>query len=177
MAKHAIRPYREPVEAAWQLPNPPWYKVNIDRVVFEQQKEAGVGIVIRDLHGVVMAALSKKLKAPLGALEVEAKAMVKAVTFAWDLGIRDCIFESDALTIVNAMLRLTDPPSSTANNIAGSLSHLYKFCAVQFNHVPRSGNKVAHTLAQFARGSSVMHAWIEETPSCIEKLCPKMYYF
>ncbi|KAK9986538.1 hypothetical protein SO802_031489 [Lithocarpus litseifolius] len=117
-----------------------------------------------------MAALSKKLKAPLGAVEVEAKAMEEAITFAWDMGIRDCIFESDALTIVNAMLRLTDPPSPIANNIASSLSHLFKFRSIQFNHVPRSGNKVAHTLAQVARGFSVLHGCVEEMPSCIEKL-------
>ena len=30
--------------------------------------------------------------------------------------------------------------------------------------------KVAHTLAQFARGVSSLHAWVEETPSCIENL-------
>lgn len=89
----------------------------MDDAVFKQQKEAGVGIIIRDHHGAVVAALSKKLSAPLGALEVEAKTMEEAVTFAWDMGIRDCIFESDALTIINAMLRLTDPPSSIDNNI------------------------------------------------------------
>lgn len=71
-----------------------------------------------------MAALSKKLSTPLGALEAEAKAMEEAITFAWDMRIRDCIFESDALTIVNAMLHLTDPPSSIDNNIAGALSNL-----------------------------------------------------
>lgn len=127
-------------------------------------------MVVQDHHGVVVAALSKKLKAPLGALEVEAKAMEEAVNFAWDMGIRVCIFESDALTVVNAMLRLTDPPSAVANNISGSLSQLFKFRSVRFSHVPRSGNKVAHTLAQSTKNVSDLHAWVEETPSCIESL-------
>lgn len=74
----------------------------MDGAIFEQQKEVGVEIVIRDHHGAVMAALSKKLQALLGSFEVEAKVMEEAVTFAWDMGIRDCIFESDALIIVNA---------------------------------------------------------------------------
>ena len=94
----------------------------MDGVVFSQQKEIGIGVVIRDHHGAVVAALSKKLKAPLGAIEVEAKAMEEAVNFVWDMGIRDCLFKSDSLTVVNAMLRLTDPPSSIANIIVGSLS-------------------------------------------------------
>ena len=122
MANHSTRPYKESVEATWQPPKPPWYKANMDGAVFSQQKEAGIGVVIRDHHGVVVAALSKKLKAPLGAIEVEAKAMKEAVNFAWEMGIRDCLFESDSLTMVNGMLRLIDPPSSIVNIITGSLS-------------------------------------------------------
>ena len=51
--------------------------------------------------------------------------------------------------VTNAMLRLTDAPSSIANIVAGAVSHLHKFRSVQLCHVPRTGNKVAHTLAQF----------------------------
>ena len=126
--------------------------------------------MIRDHQGAVVAALSKKLKAPLGAIEMEAKAMEEAVNFARDMGIRDCLFKSDSLSVVNAMLRLTDPPLSIANVIAGTLSQLYKFREVKFSHVVRSGNKAAHTLAQVAKGVSGQNAWVEETPDCIEQL-------
>ena len=126
--------------------------------------------MIRDNHGAVVAALSKKLKAPLGAIVVEAKAMEKAVNFVWDMGIRDYLFKSDSLTVVNAMLRLTEPPSSIANVITGSLSQLYRFREVNFHHVGRSGNKAAHTLAQFAKSMSDQTASVEEIPGCIERL-------
>ncbi|XP_030931239.1 uncharacterized protein LOC115957159 [Quercus lobata] len=169
-ANHEVQPYRESVEAVWQLPKPPWYKANMDSATFEQQKEVGIEVVIRDHHGVVVAALSKKSTAPLGALEMEAKAMEEAVEFAWNMGIRDCVFESDAQIVMNAMLHLTELPSSIANIIAGVVSHLHRFRSVQFSHVPCTGNKVAHTLAQYARGVSSLHAWVEETPSCIENL-------
>ena len=96
--------------------------------------------------------------------------MEEAVSFAWDMGIRDCLFESDSLTVVNAMLRLTNPPSSIANVITGSLAQLYKFREVNFCHVVWSGNKAAHTLAQFAKGVSDQNAWVEGTPGCTEKL-------
>ena len=137
MANHSTRPYKESMEATWQPLKPPWYKANMDGAVFSRQKETRIGVVIRDHHGVVVAALSKKLKAPLGAIEVEEKAMEEAINFAWDMGIRDCLFESDSLTVVNAMLCLTDPPSSIANIIAGSLSQLYKFREVNFSYVVR----------------------------------------
>ena len=158
MANHSPRPYKESVEATWQPPKPSWHEANMDDAIFSQQKETGIVVVIRDHHGAVVAALSKKLKALLGTIEVEAKAMEEAVNFTWDIGIQDCLFESDSLTVVNAMLRLTDPPSSIANIIAGSLSLPYKFRDVNFSHVVRSGNKAAHTLAQFARGVSDQNA-------------------
>ena len=82
MANHSPRPYKEFVEATWQPPKPPWYEANMDGAIFSQQKETGIGVVIRDHHGAVVAALSKKLKALLGAIEVEAKAMEEAVSFA-----------------------------------------------------------------------------------------------
>ena len=86
------------------------------------------------------------------------------------MGIRDCLFESDSLTVVNAMQRRTEVPASIVNVINGSLSQLYGFRDVKFSHVGRSGNKVAHTLAQFAKSVQDYYAWVEETPVCIEGL-------
>ena len=86
MANHSTRPYKESTEATWQLPKPPWFKENMDGAVFAQQREAEIRVVIWDHFGAMVAALSKKLKAPLGTLEVGAKAMEEAVTFAWIWG-------------------------------------------------------------------------------------------
>ena len=58
------------------------YKVNVDRAVFSARKDVGIGIVVRDCHGLVMAAMSMKVSAPLGPLEVEAKAFEAGLIFA-----------------------------------------------------------------------------------------------
>ena len=34
--------------ACWTNPTSPWYKINVDGVVFEQQEASGVGVVVRD---------------------------------------------------------------------------------------------------------------------------------
>ena len=68
------------------------------------------------------------------------------------------------------MLRRTEAPSSIVNVISGSLSQLYRFREVNFHHVGRSGNKAAHTLAQFAKSVSDQTASVEEIPGCIESL-------
>ena len=70
---------------------------------FFSSMQTGVAVVIHDHEGRVVAALSKKLHYPLGPLEAEAKAMEEAVEFAWDVGIQDAHFESDSLTLSNAI--------------------------------------------------------------------------
>lgn len=54
----------EKEENKWINPKPPLYKINSNGAVF-QQEVSGVGAVIRDHAGRVIAALSKKLQYPL----------------------------------------------------------------------------------------------------------------
>ena len=56
----------------WKPPSPDRYKINVDGVVFKEHRLAGVGILIRDAEGHLIGACSKKLEAPLGAIEAEA---------------------------------------------------------------------------------------------------------
>ncbi|KAL0017468.1 hypothetical protein SO802_004537 [Lithocarpus litseifolius] len=72
----------------WERPAFPFYKVNVDGAVFKKQKEAGVGVVIRDHFGNFIASVSKKFQYPLGAIEVEAKAFESGLEFAKDMGCR-----------------------------------------------------------------------------------------
>ena len=49
--------------------------MNVDGAVFSQFVQEGVGVVIRDHEGKVIATLSKQVQQPLGPLEIEAKTM------------------------------------------------------------------------------------------------------
>ena len=71
-----------------------------------------VSVIIRDHVGSVIAALSKRLPLPLDPLEAEAKAMDEATVFAWDIGVKDVIFESNSTTVYHAMENPTDAPMS-----------------------------------------------------------------
>ena len=66
--------------------------------------------MIRDHVGKVTTTLSKIVHQPLGPLEIEAKAMEEGVTFAWDVGIRDVIFEGDSKIVFDTLMRLGSPP-------------------------------------------------------------------
>ena len=70
-----------------------YFKVNMDGVVFSKQKATGVGVIIWDDRGRLKAVMTMKLHAPLGALEVEAKAFEVGMQFAKDVGIRDVVLK------------------------------------------------------------------------------------
>lgn len=58
----------------WSPSPPNRYKINVDGAVFKDQRVAGVGVLVRDAEGTLIVACSKWIMAPLGAIEVEAKA-------------------------------------------------------------------------------------------------------
>ena len=77
---------KQPTEAAvWTPPSPSRYKINVDGAVFKEQKMARVGILIRDAAGQFIGACSKKIDPPLGAIEVEAKAVEIGLQFSKDM--------------------------------------------------------------------------------------------
>ena len=153
----------------WTPPPSDKYKINVDGVVFKDQKAAGVGVLTRDCNGQVIAALSKKINAPLGPLEAEAKAVEAGIQFAKDIGIQDVILEGDSLTVLNALCGNTSPPSSVAAVVAGIKVLSCYLRQVEFSHVRRQCNRPAHLLAKHASGIVDFMAWLEENPYFIEQ--------
>ena len=101
-------------EPVWWVPPPQvQYKVNTDGVVFSNQRKVGLGMMICDSSGNVIVALSSPMVGPLGALEMEAKALEIGMHFTIDIGIRDAVFESNVLEIINAIQQIMAPSSST----------------------------------------------------------------
>ena len=89
-------------------------------------------MVIRDHAGRVTAALNKIVHQPLGPLEIEAKAMEEGVTFAWDVGIRDVIFEGDSKIVFDALMGLGSPPMAVSNILTRASQRLQGFRSVKF---------------------------------------------
>ena len=150
-ALHLMEEFRSATEAktehlakpmsvvSWQPPCQGYYKVNIDGAVFSDRKQAGAGVLIRDSTGEVVAALSKKWKWSLGAIEVEAKALEVGVIFAKDVGIRDAEFESDSLLVCNALQGLGLPPALVVTVLVGIMDQVSHFRQWKFTHTKRQG--------------------------------------
>ena len=99
----------------------------MDAAVFSNTKAVGIGVVVRDHEGSVLAALSKRIPLPLGTLEAEVKAMEEAVYFARDIGLQDVMFETDSSTISGALTDTSTAPATVEDIIKGHPSQLARF--------------------------------------------------
>lgn len=101
-----------PLDTLWAPALNPWFKINTDVAIFKNLKTMGIGTMIRDLARIVIVPFNRHLHLPLGPLEVEAKAMDVAVSFAWDISIHDVVFETDSHVIFTILLSSTTPPAT-----------------------------------------------------------------
>ena len=163
----AVHP--EPV--CWVPPSPGQYKVNSNGAVFASLRKVGLGVMIRDSNGKVIAALSSPMVGPLGALETEAKAMEVGLRFALDIGIRDVVVECDALAVFNAVQGFVAPSSSILFIVDSILQQARWFRSCYFSHTKRQGNVPAHMLAQYSMSLVSYVAWVESYLSHIERAC------
>ena len=134
----------------WKPPDVDSFKVNYDGATFNEQGKAGIGVVIRNSEGPVMASLSQQVPLPATVAQVEALAARRAVEFALEVGITQAIIKGDSDIIFKD---LTSPGLSLA--LHGHLIHDVKqlanaFTNISFTHVLHPGSTVAHGLARRA---------------------------
>jgi ribonuclease HI len=132
----------------WMPPRKHKYKVNYDGAVFKETNEAGIGVIVRDSFGLVMASLTQKVRFPHSVPSIEAWAVKRSIQFVLEIGLTEAEFEGDSQTIVAA---LNDPKPSLAPFgllITDAKVLASKLQSYSFSHVKRQGNQLAHALAR-----------------------------
>lgn len=70
-------------------------KINFDGAMFQNEGGANIQVIIRDEKGLAIAHLSQNMALPQSAAEIEALAVMKALTFSQDLGNLEAILEGE----------------------------------------------------------------------------------
>ena len=149
-------------------PQDTFYKENFDAAIFENSGFVGLGVVIRDCHGHVIAALSQKIRKPNLVEAAEALVACQAIVFMKELCIFKVVVEGDCLRVVQALTAKERCNTLYGNIIedARNQSLSLQFC--QFQHVRWDGNKLAHAQARRAVPSIDYDVWVEDLPSELE---------
>ncbi|XP_075670063.1 uncharacterized protein LOC142639808 [Castanea sativa] len=139
----------------WKPPPWPNLKVNSDGSCFRGENLAGAGAIIRDANGQVLTSMADKFLLPHFIVAVEVIAAIKALRFAIELGLTSIILEGDSKIAINAMLCKVPMLAEYGHLIEEAKLLADQFVSVEFSHVPRQCNSLAHNIATHARHVSM----------------------
>ena len=157
-------PPMQSIPMGWSVPPPGVFMVNVDGACsIDPGGSSGVGVVIRDGSGMVIAALSKLLPSNFPTEWTELFAIEQGLLLAQEMDLPQVMMESDALSATLAI---------NHGNIGGEAGHLVEgilwaralFSCCSFVYLKRDYNMVAHELAQFTKTNHYSHVWKGVTP-------------
>ncbi|KAF5447347.1 hypothetical protein F2P56_032905 [Juglans regia] len=151
----------------WSPPPLHVWKINWDAAVDKAKCKVGIGIIVRNHTGSVVA--TSRLNRPLypDPALAEAIGALEAARLCHHLGLTNIILEGDALQVIQAINSRSENWSSTGmimEDVKGQLSTFESWSAI---HIRREGNKAAHELAKNALVTSTSSLDVDCIPSCI----------
>jgi ribonuclease HI len=155
---------REVHHVKWFPPPEGKYKVNWDAAVDTVNGRLGIGIIVRNHNGLVIAARSRTKMGCLEPVAVEALAAFQAIEFSIELGLQDIILEGDALQVVNALNFSGRCLSRFGQIVADAQMIIASLSSWQIVHSPRETNFAAHGLARAAVKHVIDDIWLEDIP-------------
>ena len=96
-------PFSTNSQTKWEPPPMDLFKINFDGAIFQEKNEAGLGIIIRNDHGLVMAALTQVIHLPTSVEMVEVLAARRALIFAKELTFDHINLEGDSNIAIRTM--------------------------------------------------------------------------
>jgi hypothetical protein len=152
----------------WQKPPNGRWKINWDAAIHKEAMQMGVGVIIRDEFGSVVAAQSKLFPFITDPTTADVVAASFAVLLDREVGGRQIILEGDSSVVVSALKEegsCSRVYGQLVDDIKAVLAH---FLIVEIVYVQRDLNKGAHVLAKCAISQLLDKVWIKDCPSYIQ---------
>ena len=132
--------------------------------MFREDNLAGVGVIVRNSEGSGVASMAESFQLPFSITAVEVIATKKALQFAFDLGLSSIVLEDDSKITIDGLRREELSLAEYGHLLDEARDIAKQLPKVEFNHVLRQDNKVAHNIAKHARHVSELLMWMEDVP-------------
>ncbi|KAF5468375.1 hypothetical protein F2P56_012531 [Juglans regia] len=152
----------------WQALPLAWIKLNWDSAVDKVRGLVGVGVVVRNSSGNIIATLRTKKHLYPDPLLDEAFRALKMVQFGLELGLTHIIIEGDSLQVINNLRRDKEGYNSTSMYVHEAKQLLGNFAKWEIFHVRRNDNSLAHLLAKDALSNYDYIVMSDDLPLCIQ---------
>jgi ribonuclease HI len=146
-------------QVKWRPPLFGRYKLNWDVALDFKNKLMGIGVVVRDHHGEIMAALRRRETCSPEPVQAESAGALVAAEFSRDLGLQDLILEGDSSSVVSALRSSSPNWSPHGQIIEDACGILFSRRSWEVLHVKRGANMALLTPHE--------EVWIEKCPPCI----------
>ncbi|XP_023924335.1 uncharacterized protein LOC112035736 [Quercus suber] len=145
---------------------PPWskLKVNFNGSVFRENQRAGVGAIVRNAEGSVLASMAESFHLPFSIAAMEVIATKKAIQFAKDIGLTSIILEGDLKSAIEGLKCKSSSLIEYGHLLVEARDVANQLDLVEFQYMPRQANKSAYNIARHARHVSEFTMWMEDVP-------------
>ena len=130
--------------------------------MFRDDNLAGAGVIVQNENGRVIASMAESFQLPFSVTIVEVIAAKKALQFAKDLGLSSIVLEGDSKITIDGLMGEDSSLAEYGHLIDEAKEIAKKLVEVEFNHVQRQANNVAHNIARHARHVSKFSVWMED---------------
>ena len=124
-------------------------KINFDGAVFTKEKKAGLGMVVRDAKGLVLASCAKEMHQPYKAAVIESLAAATALSFATNLGFRRVVLEGDLMEVIQALRENAESLTPTGLLLEDVRMLSQNFEQLLYSRTRREGNYVVHNFTKY----------------------------
>ena len=157
-------------EAKWRPPANDNFKLNVGTHGSTDQHISGLAALIRDSQGLVTAALCSKILVRGNGLQKYAHAVLWAINFAYDIGIRRLEVDLTNKELWG-MLTSCGPCMAPIGTLVEDISAWKDlFYSLSFSVIKNVCNKAANALATEALSSISDEVWLEDCPASIISL-------
>ena len=125
----------------------------------------GLGTVIQDSKGIVLASCSEKVSLPPSSDNFKALATVRALLFAQKLSLSSLIFEGDSEFVIKVLRSEDESLACFGHFLELVKPTIDAFSSISFSYTRKLGNSVAHNLTKHARHARGLLVWSEDAPA------------
>lgn len=152
----------------WTTPPNGWFKVNVDAAINVSKQKAGLGAVIRNCRGKVVAAAVQGIPYPENVACMEAEAMLLGFQSAQQADCFPLILESDSKEVVELDLSKKSSKAEISWRIAEIQEKMKVQTSASITYVSRSCNFIAHYLAKAALDFYKQVLWLGNFPEQVK---------
>lgn len=156
--------------STWVRPVAGRLKLNSDGAVSVGRQKSGGGAVLRDENGALIFASADFVDAPLDVLSIEALGLLNGLKIAEARGFVNFEVELDAINLVNAIHGNSLNFSPQGAIIEEIRKLVVKLKIANIHYAPRSQNKVAHNIANYAINEGGSFFWESNPPNWLNLL-------